>query len=605
MHWSKVIVAILGLLAPIATANAMAMADGMADEALAFETIEPGRIRLGDSALIRVTSLDGYLKSVPLPSVTGLTFETLGRSQGLEFVNGKSIPSTYILIRVTPQFAGVFTIPGLTPKSRSLGLEVVSGDEPNPYALHSHNQFPAPLKVAPAPIPKGIQLKAGGAAFVQLVIPTRAVYVGESVPVDIEVGVRPGIVTAMNGLPSLSGGDFTLNNLSKQPKRRDQVIEGNPFVVMTWHSVLAAVKSGDFSLSAKTPLSVKINTNSAEDIAIAARMGWPFLQSMYNGIVPKDLEIASPSAELKVLPLPMQGQPKDFSGAVGNFQVSSDISPARAAAGDPLTLRLHISGVGNFDRVDSTMFERLDGWKTYPAKSAFTPSDAAGYKGEKVFEQPLIAALPGEQTIPGLGFSYFNPNTQHYERAHTQPIKVMIAASLADSSLSAPAGTRSPIGALTNQSARGLRPDHPRPQSSVSDMRPLYFQAAFLAVPATLALILAGSWFAVRPNPARAMSKSAERALARLDAAAQSGDSSAFFEVARTALLQTFAVRWQMSPDQITAAELKARLGPAGEDIERLCALADEAKYSDYEPGSTDFPRWLRLIRSQLTGETE
>src|SRR6201999_2605625 len=190
------------------------------------------------------------------------------------------------------------------------------------YALHSDNQFPAPLPVSPARIPKGLQLKAGGAAFVQLVIPSRAVYVGESVPVDIEVGVRPGIVMAMNGLPALSGGDFTLNNLSKEPKRRDQVIEGSPFVVMTWHSVLAAVKPGDFSLSAETPLSVKINTHSAEDIAIAARMGLPFLQSMYNGITPKDIKIASPAAQLKVLALPTQGQPKDFSGAVGEFQVS-------------------------------------------------------------------------------------------------------------------------------------------------------------------------------------------------------------------------------------------------------------------------------------------
>src|SRR6202035_601871 len=172
-------------------------------------------------------------------------------------------------------------------------------------------------------------------------------------------------------------------------------------------------------------------------------------------------------------------------------------------------------GAGNFDRVDSSMFERLDRWKTYPAKSSFTPSDAVGYKGEKVFEQPLIAAQPGEQTIPGLEFSYFNPNTQHYERAHTQPVKVMIAASLADSSLGALAGAQSLDGAPMTQSPRGLRPDHPRPQRSVSEIRPLYFQAPFLVIPATLALILAGSWFAVRPNPARAISKSAERALAQ------------------------------------------------------------------------------------------
>jgi hypothetical protein len=222
-----------------------------------------------------------------------------------------------------------------------------------------------------------------------------------------------------------------------------------------------------------------------------------------------------------------------------------------------------------------------------------------------VFEQPLIAALPGEQTIPGLEFSYFNPSTRQYERAQTQPIKVMIAASLAESSLSALAGAQSLNGAPTSHSAGGLRPDHPRPQSLVSEMRPLYFQAPFLAVPATLALILAGSWFAVRPNPARATSKAAERALAQMDAAARSGDAASFFEVARSALLQTFAEQWRMSPDQITFAVLQARLGPAGEDIERLSALADEAKYSDYEPGSTDFQHWLKLIRGHLAGERE
>jgi len=597
MHWSKVLVAILGLLGPIANAYAMA------DMSLAYETVEPSRIKLGQFAIIRVTSLDGYLDSVPLPTVAGLTFEVLGRTQGLEFVGGKSIPATYIIIRVTPQFAGVFSIPGLTPKAPTIGLEVVTGDEPNPYAWRSSKPTATPAPMSKAPVPKGIQLKAGGAAFVKMVIPTRPVYVGESVPVDIELGVRPGIVTSLNGPPALSGGDFTLNNLSKQPLHREQIIEGSPFEVMTWHSALAAVKPGDFTLSVETPLSVRLNTQSAQDSAFAARLGWPFSQILYNGVAPKDVTVASPSTELKVLSLPTQGRPSDFSGAVGDFQVSSDTSAIRVAAGDPLTLRLHITGVGNFDRVDAPMFDHLDHWKTYPAKSSFKASDAAGNKGEKVFEQPLIAAASGEQSIPGLEFSYFNPNTQHYERARTEPIKVMVGTSLADSSLGAPAEAQGPNGALTSQAAQGLRPDHPQPRSTVSGLRPLYFQATFLALPATLALILAGSWFGVRPHPARVASKAAERVLAQLGAAARAGDSASFFAGARTALLQTFAARWKMSQDQITADELKTRLGTAGEDVERLFALADEAKYSDYEAGGTDFQRWLGVVRGQLGGE--
>jgi hypothetical protein len=335
------------------------------------------------------------------------------------------------------------------------------------------------------------------------------------------------------------------------------------------------------------------------DRELGAMMGWPFSKSISRSSAPKDMTIASPSSELKVLPLPTLGRPRDFSGAVGDFEVSSDVSPTRVAAWDPLTLHLRVSGVGNFDRVDAAMLDHLDHWKTYPPKSSFKASDAAQTHGEKVFEQPLIAEEPGEQTIPAIDFSYFNPRTHRYERAHTQPIKVMVAASLAEGSLDVPAESHNPNGAF----ARRLRPDHPRPRASVSDLRPLYFQSSFLTVPAALALILAVSWLAVRPEPRRAHSKAVTRALARLEAAARSDDSSAFFAAARGTLLQTFADRWGMSIDQITSTELKARLGAQGEEIERLFALADEAQYSHQRAHGKDLQHWLGVVRSQLGGE--
>ncbi len=398
-------------------------------DALAYETIEPARIKLGESATLRVTSF-GRLKDVALPTIPGLLFENMGRSQGFDFVNGTTIPATFILIRVTPQFAGVFSIPGLTPGSRSIGLEVVQGDEPNPYSLAQPAANPG-CRRRPCSLPKGVQLQAGGAAFVHLAIPAHPIYVGESVPVEIDLGLRAGIVTSVNGLPTLKGSDFTFNNLSKQPERREEVIEGSAFVVLTWHSALAAVKPGDFSLSAETPLTVKMSTLSAADRAVASRLAFPLLQSMYSGVAPRDVTIESSPSKLKVLPLPTEGQPENFSGAVGDFQVSSDISPASVAVGEPLTLRLHISGAGNFDRVDSTMFDHLDHWKTYPAKSSFIPSDAVGNEGEKVFEQPLIAAQPGKQSIPGLRVQLFQSQHATVSSARRRaPIKVTVAASL-------------------------------------------------------------------------------------------------------------------------------------------------------------------------------
>ena len=588
MRWIRTIIVSLCLFAPAGYAMAQTLDD------LAYETVEPPRIKLGESAILRVTSF-GRIKDVTLPIIPGLVFEPMGRSQGFDFVNGSTLPATFFSIRITPQFAGVFTIPGLTPSSRPVGLEVVKGDEPNPYTWHSQQPTPAPVPIGS--LPKGVQLQAGGAAFVHLAIPARPIYVGESVPVEIDVGLRAGIVTSVNGLPTLKGSDFTFNNLSKQPERREETIDGGAFILLTWHSALAAVKPGDFELSAEAPLTVKMSTLSAADRAVASRLAYPLLQSMYSGVAPKEMTIESSPLQLKVLPLPLEGQPDKFSGAVGEFRASSDVAPASVAAGEPLTLRLHISGSGNFDRVDSTMFDHLDHWKTYPAKSSFTPSDAVGNEGEKVFEQPLIAAQPGEQSIPGLEFDYFNPNTRQYEHLQTPEIKVTVAASLASG-----LGLNS---ASATGAAAGLRPDHRLPQGSVSELRPLYFRALFLMIPTMLALLLAGSWFAVRPNAARATSKAAKRVLAELDAAARAGDSSVFFAAAKRVLLQSFAARWQMPADQITIAELKARLGATAEDLERLFAIADETKYSDDQSGGTDFQRWIGLIRDQLISERE
>ena len=151
---------------------------------------------------------------------------------------------------------------------------------------------------------------------------------------------------------------------------------------------------------------MKMSTLSAADRAVASRLALPLLAKHVQRRRSQRHTIESSPTELKVLPLPTEGQPKNFSGAVGDFQVSSDISPASVAVeiADPAPAhpRRRQLRSRRFDHVD-----HLDHWKTYPAKSSFTPSDAVGYKGEKVFEQPLIAAQPGEQSIPGLEFSLF------------------------------------------------------------------------------------------------------------------------------------------------------------------------------------------------------
>src|SRR5208282_4538414 len=99
--------------------------------------------------------------------------------------------------------------------------------------------------------------------------------------------------------PTLKGSDFTFNNLSKQPERREEAIAGNTFVVLTWHSAVGAVKPGNFSLSTEAPLTVKISTLSAADTAVASRLSWPLLQNLYSSIAARDITIGSSPSKLE------------------------------------------------------------------------------------------------------------------------------------------------------------------------------------------------------------------------------------------------------------------------------------------------------------------
>jgi hypothetical protein len=450
----------------------------------------------------------------------------------------------------------------------------------------------------------GIRMAADGAAYVRLILPKRDIYVGESVPVDIEVGLRDGFARP-TALPTLVGSDFTLNNLSHQPEQTPKVVDGKPYMVLTWHSVVAAVKPGKFSLTVESPLTVRIRTRPQRDSMIDDMLGDPFMQNFFGATVTKEITATSLPSDLTVLELPTQERPPNFSGAVGTFKIAGDISSNAAAAGDPLTLRMHVTGSGNFDRVDSTMLEHLDQWKTYPPKSSFKASDALGLKGEKIFEQPLIASKPGVHTLPGLAFSYFDPGTHRYETVHSAPLAVSISPSLADGSLNAPqvpAGTTSSAGPpATAASHTGLRPDHVATEPGTSTLVPPYLQPRFLAIPSLLALTLAGGWLGLRRRESdssnarggrrRGSSKDIDRVLKNMETAARAGDAALFFNLARTA--------FEAGP----RTELEA--GPGGEtdDIRRFLALADEANYAGLRPTHEEFQQWMQFTRDTLESD--
>jgi hypothetical protein len=600
----------LNLVWLIVWVSMLLASEALADEQLVYATIQPAQITLGESAKFTITNLGDGTSPVSMPVVAGLKFEVIGRTRQMEIINGTMIPSSSIVARVTPQVAGIFTIPAVTPKTQPLVLQV-SPPPGSAGASAFNTQKPAnpPPILSGASVPKGIHLTEDGSAYLRLTVPKREVYVGESIPVEMEVGMRSGFVTSLNGLPKLTGENFTLNNLSHQPERSEKVIDGQPFVLLTWRSILSVVKPGTFPLVAQVPLTVKIRTRSRRQSELDDQFGDPFWQNFFGMSVPKDINVESPGQELKVLELPAEGRPADFHGAIGTFAIESDISPVRGEVGDPLTLRMRVIGSGNFDRVDSAMLQRVDQWKTYPPKSTFNSNDPIGHKGEKIFEQPIIASKSGVQTLPPLTFSYFDPNTRRYETVHSSPPQVAISPSLADSPLAAPPAGGS-AASTVNEFTQGLKPDHAANGGLARSLTPPYLQPRFLAVPSLLALAFAAGCIGIRRRRStsgrlsgrnRVASRAAKRLLAQMEAAARGGNASLFFNSAREALQGILATRWQVPADQVTTAEVQGRLG--NEDIGQIFAFADESKYSGHDLDATDLGRWMRVVRREVAAE--
>ena len=571
-------------------------------------TLEPSQIALGESAQLTILTSGNATLSVDLPVVSGLEFRVVGTARRVQIINGAVIYSTSTMIRVTPEETGVFSIPGPTPKSPPLVLRVTpSGGAP---AVPPSSNLPGLNSLLHGGAQaNGIRLTPDGSAFVRLEVPKHELYVGESVPAEIQVGLRNGFAVS-NSLPKLNSTDFTLNNLSIQPERTEKIIDGKPFTIFTWHSLLAPIKPGAYSLNFTTPATVRIRTQPRSDSMIDDLLGDPFMQNLFGASITKNITVTSPEAAFTVLPLPTEGRPAGFGGAVGSFKISTDISSATNTAGDPLTLRLRITGGGTFDRVVSNMLGSDARWKTYQPKAAFHPSDPAGYRGEKVFEQPLIASQPGVNAIPALDFSFFDPGARRFETVHSAPISVTVSPAVTDAPAPALA---SGVAAQSGQAAHstdGLRPDHAE-TGDQGDLMPVYFRPGFLSIPAVLALLFSGGWMALRRREfhadgsrtmlGRARFEAARAAIERMTAAATAGDAAAFFHAARSALRQILSARWQLAPGEVDAAQANARLEGSDRDgVLQLFALADEADYAGGSLRAADFERWADLVRRQI-----
>lgn len=126
---------------------------------------------------------------------------------------------------------------------------------------------------------------------------------------------------------------------------------------------------------------------------------------------------------IEVLPLPEQGRPADFSGAVGDFQVDAALNVQEIRAGEAMTLTYKIEGRGNLATIEPPKAAWPQGLELYDTKSSH--KNAGGY-GQKTIEYLLIPRQEGTVTVPPLALSFFDPAQEKYVTRASPELQVRV-----------------------------------------------------------------------------------------------------------------------------------------------------------------------------------
>ena len=394
-----------------------------ADDLSATASLADDTIEAGDQTelTLEITGATGgqVPKSIDAKGLTILY--SSGPNVSVQFVNGvvtKSVSCTYT---VQADHEGKYMIPaitvttgGATLTTRPLTLTVTGGSG----SAHSGGG------AAGAPDSQA-ETKY---AFAEIVVPGGNAYVGEAVPLEIRFYFDSRARFGGLNMPDVKSDGFTIQKLS-QPRQEQIEKNGRNYTMVSFKTAVTPAKSGKLTLGpAELDCEAQLPVKRAAPRP-SGRMDDFFNDNLFNQMMgvspPQPLTVTSNSVDFEVKPLPLKGQPANFAGAVGQFTLATDASPRKVNVGDPITLKLKVSGRGNFDRVTAPVVTDSDGWRSYPPSGKFTEDDDVGISGTKAFE---MAIIPNENktTTPGVEFSYFDPVSEKYVTLRGDPVPITV-----------------------------------------------------------------------------------------------------------------------------------------------------------------------------------
>ncbi|MEP6664438.1 MAG: BatD family protein, partial [Verrucomicrobiota bacterium] len=536
-------------------------------------------IGLGETVNLSLTITDASVDAQPvLPTIPGLRVVQNTQSSQLRFDNGRRSSSVTYIYELASGAVGDFTIPalrlnlgGTSLASQPLKLKVVKGQ---PVA--------SPEEKLPA--------------FVKLILPKTNLFVGEPMAVEIQLYCQNA--SDLN-LPQPAGDGFTVGSIP-QPSQSRTRVGGEIYNLVVFKTAVTPTRAGNLTLGPVT-LSLKLLMGPTDFFG-------QFTQA-------RQVTLASEPQTVQVLPLPMEKKPANFNGAIGRFSMDFSASPTNVAVGDPITLKVKISGRGSLDLLSLPQQSDWREFKTYPPTSKLDSADPLGLEGTKTFEQVVVPQNSEVKTLPAFAFSFFDPERKSYQTLTSPSLALVVrptAATPQPTVLSDISETEKPPPAVRDLVHIKAQPGELRPPAP-----PLLQQPWFLAMQAFAPLAWIGAVvyrkrkenFANNPRLRRRLQteRSVARGLSELPKKAEANEPEIFFASIFRLLQEQIGERLDLPASSITEAVVEEELKPAGADaatielVHELFQTCNQARYASQRT-SEEMASFIQKVQRAMAG---
>jgi hypothetical protein len=261
--------------------------------------------------------------------------------------------------------------------------------------------------------------------FVKADVSKSRAYKGEQIVVSFYIYRRTRVnLRDVMQYPSFQGfirEDLEMPILSGRPDYEAVSLGGIPFerALLARYAVYP-IKEGKLKIDGFSIRADYIPKNAGSDDLLQD----PFFQ-FFTQVTPRTGTSKSDPITIDVLPLPEEGKTAQFTGGVGDFDVTSQLDSATQKANSPINLRVNVKGKGNASLIEFPKVDWPAGIKFYESQGK--SKNLGQGSTEKTFEVVLVPQQKGEYDLPPIEFDFFNPESRSYVKKKTNPVHLSVA----------------------------------------------------------------------------------------------------------------------------------------------------------------------------------